>query len=230
MPVHKLGELISDPQKLTRHLIKVVGMALILTALAMAFLDQSLSAFFGRGDIRGLWYEPARTLTDAGLFEVYFVIALGTWSFTKWIAPRWESLKSQPQKIEFFRRWSLNFLAALIVCGILTHILKFSVGRQRPHKSPDFDPYVFSPFTTHWHWHSFASGHSQVMFTAATMMSLAFPKWRWLWLSFAALVCFTRVMVYDHFLSDIIFGACVGYVGTLLTLYLMRTKTQNGLS
>lgn len=229
MPVQQFGELLSDPQKLARHLFKVLFIAAGLALLAMFFLDQQLSSFFARPDINVVWFQPARKLTDVGLSEIYFTIAIGTWIFTKWLAPRLEAFKKTPDKIDFFRRWSLNFLVAQIFCGIITHILKFTVGRQRPHKSPVHDPFIFTPFTTHWHWHSFSSGHSQVMFTMATMMSIAFPKWKWFWLGLAVLVCFTRVVVYDHFLSDIIFGACVGYVGTMTTLWLMKTKTQNGL-
>lgn len=229
MSVQQIGELLSDPQKLTKHLIKVILGALALTVFSMYFLDQSLSSFFSREDIYLTWYQPARKLTDLGLFEFYFALALGTWAFAKWIAPRRQSFRNQPEKIDFLRRWGLNFISALFLSGIITHLIKFSAGRQRPHKSPIFDPYIFTPFTTHWHWHSFSSGHTQVIFTAATMMSLAVPKWRGLWLTAAIIISFTRVMVVDHFLSDIIFGACVGYVGTLAALYLMKTKTQQGL-
>jgi len=228
MPVQQIGELLSSPQKLTKHLIKVIATALFLAVFAMFFLDQNLSTFFSREEVYTTWYQPARKLTDLGLFEFYFILALGTWAFAKWVAPHWKSFRNQPQKIEFLRRWGLNFMAALFLSGIITHIIKASVGRQRPHKSPVFDPYIFTPFTTHWHWHSFASGHTQVMFTVATMLSLALPKWRWAWLTIAIIISFTRVMVVDHFLSDIIFGACVGYVGTLCALYLMKTKTKQG--
>lgn len=229
MPVQQFGELISDPQKLTRHLIKVIISSFVLAVLAMYFFDQSLSGYFAVPEVTARYRATARILTDIGLSEYYFVLALLTWAVAKWIAPRISALRKYPEKIEFFRRWGLNFFVALLLSGVITHLIKFSVGRQRPHKTPDFDPYVFTPFTTHWHWHSFSSGHSQVIFTAATMMSIAFPKMRWFWIPFAALICLTRVVVHDHFLSDIIFGACVGYVGSLLAMTWMRAKTENGL-
>lgn len=221
MPVQQIGELLNSPQKLTRHILKVLAFALALAVFAMYFLDQKLAQFFSQAEIYEIWYQPARKLTDLGLFEFYFVLALGTWLITKFKVPT--------VKVDFFRRWGLNFLAALVVSGLLTHLIKFSVGRQRPHKSPIHDPWIFTPFTTHFHWHSFSSGHTQVMFTFATMLSLALPKWRWLWISFALIISFTRVMVIDHFLSDTIVGACIGYVGTLMALYLMKRKTTNGL-
>ena len=70
-----------------------------------------------------------------------------------------------------------------------------------------------------WDYHSFVSGHSQVMFTVATMFSLAFPKLRWFFVSIAAFFAFTRVVIHDHFLSDIIGGAVVGVVGSMTATY-----------
>lgn len=229
MPVQQIGELVSNPQKLTRHIIKVILTALVFASLAMYFFDQRFSNYFARPEVKATYWSSARMLTDIGLAEHYFAISILTWAFFRWLAPRISALKKYPNKVDFFRRWGLNFLAALLVSGLITHVIKFTVGRQRPHKSPNFDPFVFTPFTTNWDWHSFSSGHSQVMFTAATMMTVAFPKLRWFWIPFAALICLTRVIVHAHFLSDTIFGACIGYVGSLLAMSLMRTKTKNGL-
>lgn len=229
MPVQQMGELIRNSRKLKMHILTVVSVALVLSLLAMYFFDQKFSAYFAIPAIRDGYRGYARTLTDIGLSEYYFALAIFTWAFAKWVAPQVPSFKPYAKTVDFFRRWGLNFLVALLVSGAMTHIIKFLVGRQRPHKTPDFDPFVFTPFTTHWHWHSFASGHSQVMFTVATMFSIAFPRLRWFWIPVAVLVCLTRIVVHDHFLSDTIFGACVGYVGTLLALKLMSAKTKNGL-
>lgn len=229
MSVKQIGELLSNPSKFKKHLLLVVLIALAFAVIAAIFCDQSLSQFFGREDIRTSWRPLARTITDMGLSDIYFAIAILSWALAKWLLPRMSSFKRYSVKIDYFRRWGLNLLVALLVSGVITFLIKMTVGRQRPHKTPDFDPFVFQPINVHWHWHSFPSGHSQVMFTAATMFSLAFPKLRWLWILFAIIVCSTRIVVHDHFLSDTIFGACIGYVGTLLTLKLMQKKTQNGL-
>lgn len=229
MLVQQFGGLLKNPQKLRRHILIVTVFSLALALVAAFLFDQQLSAFFGRPEIRDLYRGPARTITDVGLSDYYFAIAILTWAFCRFLAPRLASLKKYSAKVDYFRRWGLNFLVALLVSGAITHIIKFCVGRQRPHKTPDFDPFVFNHFTTHWHWHSFSSGHSQVMFTAATMFSIAFPRLRWLWIPIAIVVCGTRIVVHDHFLSDTIFGACVGYVGTLLALKWMDAKSSNSL-
>lgn len=229
MPVQQFGELLSNPQKFNQHIIKVTLVAFALSVLAMLTVDQSLSMILSDKELSLMIRPTARIITDFALSEYYFILTLSVWAVTKWILPKIQIFARHPNKIDFFRRWSLNFLVAMILCGVITHAIKFLVGRQRPHKSPDFDPMIFTPFTTHWHWHSFSSGHSQVIFTVATMFSIAFPKWRWGFVIAAIGICFTRVIVHDHFLSDTIFGATVGYVGTLLSLKLMQKKTSNGL-
>jgi membrane-associated phospholipid phosphatase len=228
MPVQQFGELFANPKNLRNHILKVMGFCFVLAIIAALTLDQKLSLYFAdpsRTDIKAFF----KAITDIGLSEYYFVGALVVWAVAKWIAPYLHVIKHYHKERDFARRWGINFLLALIFSGILVHITKFLFGRQRPHKSPDFDPFVFHPFNFHWHYQSFASGHSQVMFTVATMMSVALPKLRWLWFLCAATICFSRIAVHDHFLSDTIFGACVGYVGALLAMYFMKRKTSNGL-
>ncbi|MGZ6393911.1 MAG: phosphatase PAP2 family protein [Pseudobdellovibrionaceae bacterium] len=171
-------------------------------------MDQKLSLYFKRPELEGIWLM-ARTVTNVGLSEHYFIIAIFLYIFARWIRPSYTQI----------REWSRNLFFALITSGIFIHILKFCVGRQRPHKSPDFNPFVFHPFTTNWDFHSFGSGHTQVLFTVATMLSLALPKVKWVFFALAALFAFTRVIIHDHFLSDYIAGAVVGYVGTLTAVF-----------
>lgn len=229
MLVQQFGVFLSDTKKLKHHVLKVLGIAFLGAAVLGYFFDQKIALYFGQENIRAMVWLAAREITNVGLSEHYFAIAIGTWAFCAWVAPKMKFLKHSLKEIDFFRRWGLNFLVALIVSGILTHLFKFLFGRQRPHKTPDFEPFTFSPFNTHWDFHSFSSGHSQVMWTVATMFTVAFPKFRWLWILFAVSICSTRAIIHDHFLSDIIFGSALGYVGSLLAMKIMKEKTKNGL-
>ncbi|WP_413559013.1 phosphatase PAP2 family protein [Bdellovibrio sp. HCB209] len=228
MPVYKFSALLNDSRQFRHHLLKVAGISLFAAVILGYFFDQRLSQYFADHVVASVLWAPSRIITDIGLSEYYFIISIGTWALCAFVFPRLGYFKKYAAKVDFFRRWGLNFLVALLVSGAITHVIKFCVGRQRPHKTPDFDPGVFHHFTTHWHWHSFSSGHSQVMFTVATMFSIAFPKFRWLWIPIAVIACITRVIVHDHFLSDIIFGGCVGYVGALLAMKWMK-KSKNAL-
>ncbi len=214
---------------LTRHLLLINAVLLALAALNVFFTDQWLARYFAQDSLLSV-RDFARGITNIGLSEHYFIGSIFLYCYFRWLAPHLKLWQQHSAKAQFLKIWALNFFVALITSGILVHIGKFLFGRQRPHKSaPLFDPLVFEPFNTHWHWHSFPSGHSQTMLTAATMMCIAFPKLKWLWVMVAIAVCFTRVMGHDHFFSDTIYGACIGYSGTLIALYLMRTKTKHGL-
>ena len=229
MLVQQFGEILSSSKNLRNHILKVTGVALLLAIFSMLFLDQPIALYFIKPENKETWYLPARELTDQGLSGRYFALSILVWLFCRFVVPRIASLKSKFKRADYFRRWGLNFLLALLVSGALIHLVKILVGRQRPHVTETFDPLVFKPFNIHWYWQSFASGHSQVMFTVATLMIAAFPRGRWAWILYATLVCLTRVIVEDHFLSDTIFGACVGYVGALLAMRFMKVKTSNGL-
>lgn len=194
-------------------LFSIVGFSLSL--LAALTVDQYLAFYFKKPELEALWLN-ARAVTNVGLGDPYFTLSIGLYVFSRWIRPEYRRL----------RAWARNFFFALLVSGIFVHLFKFIVGRQRPHKSLIFDPYVFHPFNSNWDFHSYVSGHSQVMFTVATVMSLTFPKWRWPFISVAAFFAFTRVVIHDHFLSDIIGGAVVGVVGTFTAFYWVHLWTQ----
>lgn len=193
--------------------VGVTGFALAL--FAALTVDQSLSIYFRQPEMEPLWLK-ARAITNVGLSQYYFALALFLYIFARWIRPQYTRV----------REWARDLFCALILSGILVHICKFSFGRQRPHKTEDLDPYVFHPFTTHWDFHSFASGHSQTMFTVATLFAVAFPKARWFFFLLAAFFSFTRVIVHDHFLSDVIGGATLGYIGAVTAIYLTHKKLR----
>lgn len=229
MPVQQFGALLGTPGKLRKHLITVNIFAFILAMISYVLCDQAVALYFGRPELRWFYFVN-RTLTDLGLSEYYFAIAILSWALARGVFPLFKGFyQKYRNQIEYTRRWGLNFLVAQIFSGLIVLVLKFCVGRQRPHITPDFQAHVFSPFNVNWDFQSFPSGHSQVMFTAATLMSLAFPKLRWFWVFCALVICFTRVVCHDHFVSDTIEGAAFGYTGALLALYVMKTKTRNGL-
>lgn len=229
MPVYKISSLLDDSRQFRHHLLKVSGIFLLIAAVVAYFFDQKVSMYFSvQGGTAEMIRIIAREVTNIGLSQHYFIMSVGVWFLCAFITPRIAGLKKYASGLDYLRRWGLNFLVALLVSGAITHIIKFLVGRQRPHKSPVCDPFTFDPFTHHWHWHSFSSGHSQVMAVVAFMFTIAMPRYAWFWILIAITACGTRVAIQDHFLSDVIFGACVGYCGTLIALKWMR-KSKNAL-
>jgi membrane-associated phospholipid phosphatase len=176
----------------------------------MQWVDQPVAMFFASQPIKEKYWQVFRTITDIGLGENYFLIAIGTYVFFRWVRPA-----------AFYRVWAAKFFICLITAGIGVQLLKFIFGRARPLQTENFDPYVFVPFNTHHYFHSMPSGHAQVMFTAAPLFSVAFPKYKYLWYGIACLVAFSRVATFQHTMSDIVAGAYVGWsISTLTLLYL----------
>ncbi|MCB9003814.1 MAG: phosphatase PAP2 family protein [Ardenticatenaceae bacterium] len=64
--------------------------------------------------------------------------------------------------------------------------------------------------------YSFPSGHAARVTAVAMTLSFAYPLWAVVWLVWATAVSLARVVLARHFLSDIIGGAIVGLVVSLL--------------
>ncbi|MBK9321796.1 MAG: phosphatase PAP2 family protein [Bdellovibrionaceae bacterium] len=204
-----------------RRIITLTLLGITLSGISILIIDQPLSQYFRQPELLPLWLK-ARAITNIGLGDPYFMIAILIYIFAKWIRPQ----------LTKWREFGRDFFFSLLGSGFLIHLIKFSFGRQRPHLSEDLNPLIFTPFTTDWNFHSFASGHTQVLFTVATMMSLTLPRWSWLYFSLATALGLTRVIIHDHFLSDFIGGAVVGYVGTITSVYFvhrwqLRSSKQN---
>lgn len=196
----------------------------VLAVTSMFTVDQSLAHYFNAHESASL-KAFGLFITDIGLAEYYFAIALLTIAFSSLALKKMILSEEGLARLRFFKAWGQNFLVGLLVSGFIVHLFKNLIGRARPHQSPDFYPFLFESFNFSWRWQSMPSGHSQVMFTAATFFALAFPRLKYLWFAFALLICFSRVMVHDHFLSDTIMGAYTGWLGATLTLYYFRDRS-----
>lgn len=92
---------------------------------------------------------------------------------------------------------------------IMTLSLKVASGRGRP--LHDEGPHFFSPMSFDDHHHSFPSGHAAVAFALAASIADSYPQWAGLGYAAAAGVAFSRVVVREHWASDAVFGAVMGY-------------------
>jgi membrane-associated phospholipid phosphatase len=201
----------------------ILSFGILLTGLSVVLVDQDLTAWFDQPQHEE-WRLRARHITDIGLGEHWFLLALLVYVTARWLGPR---LRSSERSAEIFldlRRWALHFFAALLGAGILLQSLKAIVGRQRPHMSPTHDPLVFEPFTTNWYFHSLPSGHTQVLFTVATAMAMLWPRMAFGFYTLAGALSFTRVMTLQHFLSDVIAGAVVGYLGSMWVRGILKKR------
>ncbi|MBW2999862.1 phosphatase PAP2 family protein [Candidatus Woesearchaeota archaeon] len=90
--------------------------------------------------------------------------------------------------------------------------LKYIIMRPRPFIELAITPLVGARFP------SFPSLHAASAFTAVAILDKEFPRLKWAWIIIAVLVCFSRMYVGVHYLSDLIAGGLLGYLLGLLII------------
>lgn len=149
------------------------------------------------------------------------------------------------KKNELYLQRYLFILYANIFSAFVALIVKVIIGRVRPwgiegggHEYGIFE--LFSHITPalfkHHHikeivhslnmYVSFPSGHAVTAFAMFAYMSILFPKLRFLWLIIAILVAVSRIFADDHYLSDVVAGAVVGIVSTIVVYRFMKEKIE----
>ncbi len=191
--------ILSSPSKFWRIWLSLLGLALLLIVVCYFFVDQRFALFFGAPEQVKVWLFH-RHITEIGNAEPYIVLAL--------LGLLWKKV----------RKYSAYWLACLLFSGLALHILKFLVGRERPHMTPEHNPSIFEFFSIHHHYQSFPSGHSQTLFSTATFIAFLFPKtFPWVF-ALALYLASTRAIVLAHFTSDVWAGAFLGLLVSAITL------------
>ena len=126
-----------------------------------------------------------------------------------------------------YRRWgvfALTVIAVALADWSATG-LKAIIDRPRP-PLRYAEPKTLVPVP---HDASFPSGHAATSFAAATMLSLAFPRFAPFLYVLAAAVAFSRVYVGVHYPLDVIGGALLGALVTVVLRFLVGRRTQRRL-
>lgn len=121
------------------------------------------------------------------------------------------------------RSWqqaALVAIAAALLAGTLTLILKGTLGRARPHVAVtlQIDDGFHGP---HWvsEFASFPSGHTTTAFAVAVALAILVPKVGKPALLLAGVIGWSRTYVGAHYLGDVVAGMWIGsYVGWLLAM------------
>ena len=126
----------------------------------------------------------------------------------------------------FFNAFFLIF--ATLVTGLLTQLIKHLAGRSRPSHSTDggFDLFNFNST-----FHSFPSGHTSTIFLVALVLSMFTPKLKYFYFCCASIIGFSRVVVGAHFLTDVVGGIIISFIGFKIALAVfeqIKIKKQIG--
>ena len=126
---------------------------------------------------------------------------------------------------EHKRKWILPLWFSLFLSVIVSFFLKILVQRQRPFQlnivslMQEFESLSFSA----WNF-SFPSFQTMFAFCAVSILSKNFPRFKYIWILFAALVGISRVYFGLHFISDVILGGVIGYV---IGMIIVKTEKEN---
>ena len=194
--------------------------------LCILFIDYPVMYFMAKhqdGLVREVFYR----LTNAGHGTPYFVIIFFV-LIVATICKYFDFNYLEPEKLNKIIIICLFLLAALIVAGIAIHVLKVLFGRWRPDTTIYTGLSGFSWFNFAHDAKSFPSGHSQLIWTVAVSLLLIYPRLIIIYLVTAILVSLSRVMLNQHFVSDVLLGAYLGsIVPILINSYILLPRGLN---
>lgn len=109
------------------------------------------------------------------------------------------------------RKLSVKLAQATILASSITLVTKTVVGRARPYEQES--QYYFKPFTIDNDYNSFPSGHTTLAFAYSAVMANEVDNvfWKIGWYSLAGLVGYARIYHNQHWFSDVLMGAAIGY-------------------
>jgi len=125
------------------------------------------------------------------------------------------------------REWIFPMWATILITGLATFVLKYSIQRPRPFAQNLITllPGIADKASYHTWDFSFPSFDTAFVFCGIPIVWKFFPRFRYIWLSFSVLVGLSRVYFGVHFLSDVIFGAAMGL---LIGALIIKEETERG--
>ena len=120
---------------------------------------------------------------------------------------------------------SAYILSTTILSGIAVNIIKVIFGRARPILYIEDHIYGFSWLNLDVVYRSFPSGHSTTAMAVAVGFALILPKYRIWFIILGIAIALSRVVLSEHYLSDVIVGSFLGYSSSLF-LYRIFYREQ----
>ncbi|TLU85891.1 MAG: phosphatase PAP2 family protein [Chlorobium sp.] len=110
----------------------------------------------------------------------------------------------------------LFLFTTVAVSGLSADLVKFICGRARPNLYFDQHLYGFAFFQLEKAWTSFPSGHSATALSVAMVVVLLYPRWKTIALFAGFMVAFSRIVLAQHYISDVLAGSFLGIASTIL--------------
>jgi undecaprenyl-diphosphatase len=182
--------------------------------LALSFLLLSLLIF------DPLIYEQARALPrDVRVFFAAITdIGRSAWMLIPTGAAIALALVLRRRHIGFRNEASYGLIASTLGfvfisvggAALITNVVKQMIGRARPILFDAVGPFDFEPFSFSRDYESLPSGHAANIFALASALAILWPRRKALTYTFATCIAASRVLIGEHYFTDIAVGAAMG--------------------
>jgi membrane-associated phospholipid phosphatase len=94
--------------------------------------------------------------------------------------------------------------------GLIANLAKNIIGRARPKLFDTVGPFEFKLFAFAPDYAALPSGHATNIFAFATVIAILWPRGRVLLYTLAAWIAASRVLIGQHYVTDVVLGAILG--------------------
>jgi len=119
-------------------------------------------------------------------------------------------------------------LSSVALSGIVANLFKTLLGRARPRLYFQEGVYGFDFFHIDYSWLSFPSGHAATALGAASALALLFPGYRAAFYCAGIVIATSRIVLNEHYPSDVIAGSLLGYYTTLFLYHRFFREKMHG--
>jgi membrane-associated phospholipid phosphatase len=123
----------------------------------------------------------------------------------------------------------LLLFSSVALSGLTADLIKVIAGRARPKLFFGETLYGFDFLRFEHSWISFPSGHSATAFSVASTLCILFPRYRSIFLLWAALIALSRVVTTQHYISDVLVGSLLGVASTAFLYHRYFKKPSHAL-
>ncbi len=127
------------------------------------------------------------------------------------------------------RQIALGGVQALILTTLTTQVFKHITHRHRPYQDTPPNPRLWEGPFTGWEYTSFVSGHTSRAFALASLFSSIYKDKIWVGIlsyGIATGVGLSRIYENEHWASDVLIGAALGYAIGKTIFYVMDGNTN----